>query len=239
MHRPPARRPRRVLTAIVTAAVSVLAGAAFAGCADDGPPAEVDPRDAVAVVPVAAQRCEQPNRAHGLGVVVGDGVVVTAGHVVEGDLRALEVDGRPATVRTLDRDSDLAVLAVPGLTAPVGVDGLLAPSPRPDAALVDTATLVRVDDTVPVQLSRREVLVVDNVSDHATYRRHVVVFEPGVVEGDSGAPLVAGDGRLVGIVILTRDREAFAVTAAEVSGLLAAAARDDAVGSPGQVGACP
>jgi Trypsin-like peptidase domain len=241
VHRPSARRARAVLTLAVS--VAAPAPLALAACADDGPIATSGGPDAlgvVDVVTVAAQRCETPNRAHGLGVVVAPGTVVTAGHTVEGNLRALEVDGRPGVVRLLDRTTDLAVLDVLGLPGPSGPD-IMRPATRSDSALVDTAMLVRPDGASDVRLLRRETLVVDHASDDATYRRHVVVFAPGVIEGDSGAPLVGEEGSLVGVVILTRDdREAYAVTAAEVADLLRGqpAGDGDELGSDHRVDAC-
>ena len=58
------------------------------------------PRDAdTAVVAVAAQPCRRPTRDLGIGVVVADGLVLTAAHTVDGDRRAVTVDGRPADGR--------------------------------------------------------------------------------------------------------------------------------------------
>ncbi len=85
-----------------------VGGAIATGCGGDAPAAEVEPP---AIVAVETQRCRQPNRFHGVGIVVGDDLVLTAGHTVEGDLRALTVDGEPARVVSIDRRTDLAVLS--------------------------------------------------------------------------------------------------------------------------------
>ena len=64
-----------------------------------------------------------------------------------------------------------------------------------------------------------------------------------MVDGESGSPIVDDEGRLVGVVIADQQGEGIAVTAAEVSKLLAATiasddlASDD-LGLPDPPGAC-
>jgi S1-C subfamily serine protease len=202
------------LAAITLAAITL--GALAAGCADDGPAAAVDAARR-SVVTVESQTCMDPNPRHGMGVVTGDGIVVTAGHVVEGDLRRLTVDGVPASVIALDRNADLAALAVDGLDAPA----LSLTALEPDhLALVGTASASRVDVT------SRELLVLEHATDRAVYRRRVIAFRPGVTEGASGSPLVDAAGRLAGIVVLVDDDsgEGIAVAASELAELLGTSA---------------
>ena len=99
MHRPAPRRPRRV------AALTALA--ALVACSGDDAPA------APHVIAIAAQACESPNRSLGWGVVVGEDLVATAAHTVEGPLRDLRVGGDPATVVAVDARTDLALLLAP------------------------------------------------------------------------------------------------------------------------------
>jgi S1-C subfamily serine protease len=194
--------------------VAVL-GVGVVGCADDGPGAGAAPT----VVAVETQRCAQPNRFHGVGVVVDDDLVLTAGHVVEGELRDLRVDGEPAVVVALDRRTDLALLGteLPD-TAPAVLTGEI-----PGSARLLTAAGGR-----DVDIDRHVTLVVEHATDRATYRRDVVFFTPGVVDGESGSPLVDDAQRLVGVVIADQDGEGLAVTAAEIVTLLGetAAAND-------------
>lgn len=182
-----------------------------AACADDSPGAEVA-RSARGVVTIESQRCRQPNRFHGVGATIDDELVVTAGHLVEGDLRSLTVDGAPATVVVIDRNADLALVRVDGLDAapvPVGAVG------------DDTLTMLGPVTRTRVDVRNREELVIEHATDRATYRRDVIVFTPGVVTGMSGSPLVDRQGRLAGIVILddADTGEGLAVTAAHVVAL--------------------
>jgi S1-C subfamily serine protease len=191
------------------------------GCGDDSP-AAAQPS---ALVEIATQRCSQPNRFHGLGIVVGDNLVLTAGHTVEGDLRALAVDGVPARVLTIDRRTDLALL-----------DADVAGG-RPDLAedVPESARMLTLDGARDVEIDRHVTLVVEHATDRATYRRDVVIFTPGVVDGDSGAPIVDDSGRPVGAVVAGQDDEGIAVDAQEIADLLAAG---DDLTLPGPPGSC-
>jgi hypothetical protein len=64
----------------------------------------------VDVVQVEAQRCERPQPGFGVGTRLAEDLVLTAGHVVDGNLRRLEVGGADATVVALDRALDLAIV---------------------------------------------------------------------------------------------------------------------------------
>lgn len=215
-----------------TAALGALSIAVVGGCADDGAGAAV--RDAMgSVVAITSQRCERPNDVHGLGIVVSEDLVLTAGHTVEGNLRELTVDGQPAEVVTIDRNTDLAV-----------VHALLPPEIDRTGALAltalrpDSLVLLGVDGPRDVHVDIRQTLVIEHATDRATYRRDVVVFTPGVVEGSSGSPLVDDQGRLAGIVILNDEaaNQGIAVDANEISALLHAAAMAGA--QPTQTGSC-
>lgn len=200
MHRPPPRRPRVVAGALI-------ALAAVAACRDDGPAADQAPR----VVTVAAQPCDRPLPSEGIGVVLGDGLVVTAGHVVEDPRREVTVDGAPATIVAVDARTDLAVLHadVPGtadLTAtPSGAVHVATPNGDVAAELLRTGTLI-----------------VDDATDRARYERQVHTIRPDVPDGTSGAPLVDAGGDVLGIVVLANrtDGTSYAVTADEVARML-------------------
>jgi hypothetical protein len=150
------------------------------------------------------------------GVAAGDERVLTVAHPLDGR-HSVAVDGRPARVLRVDRGLDLALLAVPGLRAPalrIGGDA-------------DRAGLVVLRDGRPRDLAGR-------------IRRHVVVRwreQPGdpphdrpglelaatVDPGDSGAPVLDPDGRLLGVLYARADdddRTAWAVDASAVRRLL-------------------
>jgi hypothetical protein len=202
--------------------VGVLVAAGGGGCTDDSPAVAEQPP---ALVEVVTQRCRQPNRFQGIGIVVGDDLVLTAGHTVEGDLRALQVEGEPAGVLTIDRRTDLALLDADVTGDP----------PELAEGVPESARMLTPDGGRDVEIDRRVTLVVEHATDRATYRRNVVIFTPGVVDGDSGAPIVDDSGRLVGLVVAGQDGEGIAVDAQEVAGLLAAG---DDLTLPGPPGSC-
>jgi S1-C subfamily serine protease len=192
-----------------------LIASALAGCGDESQGSLVEP---LTLVEVETQRCSQPNRFHGVGIVVGDDLVLTAGHTVEGDLRDLTVDGEPARVVTIDRRPDLALVSAE-------LPESAAPTPAPDVP--GTARLLTTDGDRDVAIDRAVTLVVEHATDRATYRRDVVIFSPGVVDGESGSPIVDDAGRLVGIVVADQRGEGVAVTVDEAEDLLAASSADD------------
>ena len=208
------------------AAVALIAAATLGGCSDDAPQASPT------VVTVSAQRCSTPTLGRGVATVVDDDLVVTAGHVVEGPVREVVVDGRPATVVALDRRSDLALIAV---DLPDVAPAELA-SATPEESL-----LVTPDGETSVGIDRHVIQLVDHASDRTTYRREVVVFAPAVERGTSGASLLDASGRLVAVVVATlgeesaSDGETYAVTSAEVRALLDG--RDEG-SSPAPDGGC-
>ncbi len=224
MRRSPPRRPRLVAGALIASAV-------VAACGDDGPGREQGTR----VVDIAAVPCDRPLPSEGIGVVLGDGLVVTAGHVVEGPRRAVTVAGAPATVIAVDARTDLAVLRadVPGaadLTA-TSAGAMRVATPTGDVA---------------AELVRTGTLIVDDTSDRARYEREVHTIRPDVPGGTSGAPLVDATGDVVGIVVLANraDGTSYAVTAGEVQRVLdenRSARRDVSTADPDRdaAPACP
>ena len=162
------------------------------------------------VVEIVAQPCDRPNRSRGVGVVVADRVVATAGHTVEGPLRDLAVDGQPARVIDVDRRTDLALLAVETAIPPAGLSPT-SPS-RADLLGPGGTSEVRILSTGP--------LVVDDTTDRRRYQRQVHTFSPGVPAGTSGAPLLDDRDRLLGVVVLNGAGVAYAVTAGELASLL-------------------
>ncbi len=87
------------------------------------------------IVAVETQRCRQPNRFHGVGVVVGDDLVLTAGHTVEGDLRELTVEIDRHVTLVVEHATDRRRTAVTSVIFSPGVaDGeIVVPCRRPAA----------------------------------------------------------------------------------------------------------
>lgn len=192
-------------------ALAVLAACAAGGCgagASGGPDVRVV-RVSVAgggLVPEVAT-----------GVAIGDGRVLTVAHVLASG-RAPVVLGRGATVVRIDRGADLALLRVPGLRAPrlrLGDgSGTIAIRVVRDGRARTLRGTVRRHVTARVR---------DAPAD-APQIRPGLELSAAVAAGDSGAPVLDGRGRLLGIVFArTSDRPdtAWAVGAAAVRALLA------------------
>ncbi len=152
-----------------------------------------------AVVRVVADTCN--GREAGSGVVLADGIVLTARHVVRGATSVqVDVDGQgPLDAEVLGADGtgrDVAVLRVPALAGRrgttvartevvPGTDVAASGHPRGgERHTIAGAVLGYVDDG-PLAADGRRVLTVD------------AAFQPGM----SGGPVVDADGRLVGIAI--------------------------------------
>ena len=169
---------------------------------------------------VAAQPCDRPLPAEGVGVVVAPGLVVTAGHIVEGARRSVTVDGARATTVLVDARTDLAVLAadVAGAATLAGEPSgpTHVATPRGDVA----ATVVR-----------SGTLVVHDATDRTRHERRAHTIDVAVVEGTSGSPLVDATGAVVGIVVLANraDATSYAVTSDEVARLIDRRPRDGRV----------
>jgi S1-C subfamily serine protease len=218
VYRAVARRPRGdaepILIRPAGALVVALGALALTACAMGA--TGRDAAERVDVVEVVAQRCDRPNRFRGVGVVVGPDLVATAAHTVDDELRALSVDGRPATVVRLDARTDLALLQ-----AAVTADDIAWADP--DEPALGPAVVHLADGPHDVEIVRSGALIVDDITAHTRNERQVHTFTPGVAPGASGAPLTTARGELLGIVVLDRTDtdEAHAVTAAELRALIA------------------
>lgn len=163
----------------------------------------------------------------GSGWAAGNGLIVTNAHVVAGE-RSTEVDtpdGRTLDARTVayDPDRDVAVLRVDGLgetalTVRAAVDGdrgvvLGHPGGGPLTAS-------------PFQVARQVKAVGSDVYDRHTTTRSVLFLASSLHQGDSGAPLIGLDGKVVGMAFaIAPDRSsvAYALTVDEVQPVLASA----------------
>jgi S1-C subfamily serine protease len=128
------------------------------------------------------------------GVPDGTGRVLTVAHVLDG-ARAVRVGGRPARVVSVDHRLDVASLAVDGLAGP-------------RVALARGGDTVRVRllrGTVSARVLRRVTARIDGVA------RPALELDAAVLPGDSGAPVLDGRGRLVGLVFARGASSAWAV----------------------------
>jgi hypothetical protein len=160
------------------------------------------------------------------GFAVGSDRVVTVAHVVDGAVKeagtdgAVTVNGVRAPVLRLDRRSDLALLAVPGIGAR---------SPALTAAGAgDEVRVLRLRDGRSTSRSARvRRAIVAHVSALGAVRavtRPALELGARVRAGDSGAPVVSRSGALAGVIFAAssrRDETAYAVDASAVARLLA------------------
>jgi S1-C subfamily serine protease len=136
----------------------------------------------------------------GSGWVAGDGLVVTNAHVVAGqqDTRVLpqgEEPGLAAHAVAFDPRNDLAVLRVPGLSAPALP---IAADPRAgtSAAIIGFPRNGPYDVRAGRLGATREVVAQDAYG-RGPVRRQVVSLRGAVRSGNSGGPMVDGGGRVV------------------------------------------
>ncbi len=204
----------------------LVAGVAAVGavaCDGASPP---DP--AGSVVTIAATGCRPtPNVA--LGVVVDDELVATVAHAVAGeDDIVVSFDGRQyvGVVVAVDTALDAAVLRVDGLDA----DAVPRRAYR-DAEPVSMITTG--DDDVlraePIDVSGRTTIRTSDIYRDGEYARPALDIVADVRGGDSGAPIVSDDGRLLAMVWATSrrtDERAWALPIEAVAPLLEAAGSD-------------
>jgi len=165
-------------------------------------------------------------RLEGTGFVYARERVMTNAHVVAG-VRELTVELGSRSYRgrvvLYDPRRDLAVLAVPGLTAPAlrfapqarsGTDAIVVGYPLDGPY---TATPARVRDVRPVRGP--------DIYGASTVTREVYTLRSAVRSGNSGGPLLAIDGTVYGVIFAAAvdDRDTgFALTAREAATVAAA-----------------
>lgn len=204
----------------------IVAATLLAGCGFDAPDATSATEAAVAI---ETQGC-QPVQV-GSGAVVGDGVVLTAAHVVAG-ARIVEVidrDGRRHTAVpvVLDTDRDVAVLRAEGL----GPDRIRLAERR-----VRTTSAIALPGRLLAAPLRRTVWA--NTTDIHRRRdvtRLMLELDLAATPGESGAAVLDGTGRLAGVLVsVARDLDiSYAVHVEELAPLL-----EDVPSVPVDPGSC-
>jgi S1-C subfamily serine protease len=181
-------------------------------------PASRPPREPLTRVLAVAVTPGSGPEAVGSGFAVGPGRVVTVAHLLEGRSR-IEVRGpgrpaRRARLLRLDRRTDLALLAVPGLrgrslrTADAGAGVRLL-------LLRDERAMTR-----PARVRRHIEAHVHGADPHSL---PALELAARIAAGDSGAPVVGAGGEVTGVLFArSRDhlRTAYAVDASAVEGLI-------------------
>jgi S1-C subfamily serine protease len=157
----------------------------------------------------------------GSGFVVGPGLVATNAHVVAGIDSPVIYDtaGRHrADVVLFDPDLDLAVLRTTGLAAsPLPVDPNVVPRGTVAAALGYPGDGGFTAGAAAVL--ERQTAVGRNIYDAGLVRRDIYVLQAVVRPGNSGGPLVATDGTVIGVIFATSTTNpnvGYALTSAEI-----------------------
>jgi S1-C subfamily serine protease len=174
------------------------------------------------VVKVLAVAPSCSRRIEGSGFVYAEDRVMTNAHVVAGARTvAVEVRGERHTGRVVvyDPDRDLAVLYVPGISAPV-----MPFAQRPVAPDADAIVLgFPLDGPYNAQSARVRSagdITGPDIYESGDVTREIYTIRALVRSGNSGGPLVAPNGEVLGVIFAAAadDRNTgFAVTAAEAA----------------------
>lgn len=180
------------------------------------------------VLKVRARAASCSRALEGTGFVIAPQRVITNAHVVAGTDRVAVETSRgslDATVVSYDPNTDVAVLKVPQLRAPV-----LQLSPAPAATGSDalvlgypldgpyTASAARVRDRIRLRGP--------DIYNGATVVRNVYTVRAVVRSGNSGGPLLDGSGQVLGLVFgaaVDNDETGFVLTEEEIADDIAAA----------------
>lgn len=190
--------------------------------------AVVNAQPSVLKVHGSAPQCER--QIEGSSFVYAEGLVATNAHVVAGtDAVRVESDGRllDAEVVVFEPEKDLAVLSVPGLDAPVlamtdevgasGDDAIVVGYPG-GGPYTPTAARVREARTVSGP----------DIYDSGTVTREVYQLYAHIIGGNSGGPLLNGDGEVFGVIFAAAvddPQTGYALTMAETAPVLDAGER--------------
>lgn len=199
-------------------------------------PAVLAARESIVKVMADAPRCGRG--MEGTGFVIADDRVLTNAHVVAGSSSTTvetETGTLDAEVVGYDAETDLAVLQVPGLDAPA-LDFDPAAARSGTDAIVAGFPLNGPFTVVPARISTSVQLRGPDIYGEQTVQREVYTLRGVVRPGNSGGPLLAADGRVIGVVFGTAPDVAdvgYALTGAEVQDELVAGRTDSSVEGTG------
>lgn len=184
-----------------------------------GSPVIAKARPSVVKIVGDAPSCDRTTE--GSGFVYATGRVMTNAHVVAGT-RKVSVQSTTgqfaATVVVFDPERDIAVLAVPGLTAPALTFATAGASSSADALVLGFPQ----DGPFDVQPARVRDRLTANGADvygHGRVTRDIYAVRSLVRPGNSGGPLLGSDGTVLGMVFASAIDSAstgYALTAPEV-----------------------
>jgi S1-C subfamily serine protease len=195
-------------------------------------------RAAASVVRVTGTAYECGSNLSGSGFVIAEDRIVTNAHVVAGvDEPIIEAPGQPALagrVVAYDADNDLAVIAVDGLATsalpladPVAPDTEVAVAGYPFGGPLEVRP-ARVMSSGPITIS------VDGLRS----TREVVTLAADVDHGNSGGPVLTGDGEVDGVVFAKSESVENVGFAVPVTTLAPLAAQAGSLSEPVDSGVC-
>lgn len=200
------------------AVVSMVSIAVGCGGGDEPP--------AIAVSRVTIDGCGLADEiATGVATIEQPDLVLTVAHALSG-VGPVTVDGNQAVVLAIDTRSDLALLRITDETDMAGpsVESLRNSLRSADSG-DDVEVLLIKDDLVTATdsvIERVAVIRHTNKVDGTVTERSGLVLDVELVGGDSGAPVIGADGRLLGIMYAdAKDSPtSYAISAEEIQSLL-------------------
>ena len=173
------------------------------------------------VLKVLGTSCDQ--RIEGTGFVYADERIMTNAHVVAGT-SAVQVETangpRDGKVVVFDPERDLAVIYVPGLRARV-LPFVRRPADTGANAIVLGYPLDGPYNAQAARIREAGDITGPNIDDSANVTREIYTIRALVRRGNSGGPLMAPNGEVLGVIfaVARDDRNVgFALTAAEAAG---------------------
>lgn len=203
-------------------ALVLVVGGLLAACGSGG--ADTSTVDvAASTVGILASGCG-PSASAGSGVALGGpGQIVTVAHTVAGSAVITVVDAAgsewPAQVVAIDPEADLAVLSVADFPAAALTTGKVQLG---DATAHRWSRDAGVGEQ-PVEVTKRLAITIDDIYGERSAQRSGIEIAGDVLVGDSGGPVVAPDGTVIGIVYArsrSRASTAFATDATEIERVL-------------------
>lgn len=166
-------------------------------------------------VVLATTPCVGDQDAGATGMLIGDETVITVAHaVVDANdvfVRDRSLQWWASEVRHVDRDRDLALLSVPGLRA---TDMAVATAQRGEQV---TMLGGLTSGTASGEVMRRVVINTNSIGSEIETERRGYELALDIERGDSGAAVVDGDGRLVGVIFAQSSRRAGVAWATDLS----------------------
>jgi S1-C subfamily serine protease len=136
---------------------------------------------------------------------IGDGRAVTVAHVLRAG-RPVRVAARRARVLRVDRRLDVAVLATGAGRGSAARGGAARAGDRVTVRVLRSGAVRALRATV-----RRTIAARVRSPGGAVRARPALELAAAVMRGDSGAPVLDGDGRVLGVVFASADGIAYAV----------------------------